>query len=102
MRKFLSFSLIAFLLSISLLSKTVRRVVASDCSKTSVGFLPLNNLGAGLYKGKQVGLYPGGSNVRPAAHANAGFPDRVRSSRSDSPIRKCKQPYTDHLLRVLP
>lgn len=73
MRKFLSLSLIAFLLSVSLLSETIRLVVASDCSKTSVGFLPLNNLGAGLYKGKKGGLYPGGANLRPAAHANAGF-----------------------------
>jgi len=73
MRKFLSLSFIVFLLSASLLSKTVRQVLASDCSKTSVGFLSLNSLGAGLYKGKQGGLYPGGSNVRPAAHAGAGF-----------------------------
>jgi hypothetical protein len=73
MRKFLSLSFIAFLLSASLLDKAVRRVVASDCSKASVGFLPLNSLGAGLYKGKQGGLYPSGSNVRPAAHAGAGF-----------------------------
>jgi len=73
MRKVLSFSFILFLLYAAVLTKSVRYVVASDCSKTSVGFLPLNALGAGLYKGKQGGLYPGGSNLRPAAHANAGF-----------------------------
>jgi hypothetical protein len=73
MRKFLSLSFIVFLFSASLLSKTVRQVLASDCSKTSVGFIPLDSLGAGLYKGQPGGLYPGGSNVRPAAHAGAGF-----------------------------
>ena len=73
MRKVLSLSVCALLISASLLSNQVRPVVASDCSKTSVGFVPLNTLGAGLYKGKQGGLYPGGSNLRPAAHANAGF-----------------------------
>lgn len=73
MRKFLSLSFIAFLLSASLLGKAVRRVVASNCSKTSIGFLPLNTLGAGLYKGKQGGLYPGASNVSPTAHAGAGL-----------------------------
>ncbi|OLD77007.1 MAG: hypothetical protein AUI33_04520 [Ignavibacteria bacterium 13_1_40CM_2_61_4] len=73
MKKFLSFSFILFLLYALLLTKPVRHVVASDCSKTSVGFLPLNTLGAGLYKGKQGGLYPGGNNVPPVAHANAGF-----------------------------
>lgn len=73
MRKILLLGLLLFLLYASLLTKSVRYVVASDCSKISVGFLPLNMLGAGLYKGKQGGLYPGGSNVRPVAHANAGF-----------------------------
>jgi hypothetical protein len=73
MRRFLLLSFIVLLISVSLLSKTVRQVLASDCSKTSVGFLPLNALGAGFYKGKQGGLYPGGSNVPPVAHANAGF-----------------------------
>ena len=35
-------------------------VRASDCSVTSVGFVPMNDLGAGLYLGQfQGGLYPG-------------------------------------------
>lgn len=46
---------------------------ASNCSKTSVGFSPLTELGAGLYKGKQGGLYPGGSNTRPSGHEQAGL-----------------------------
>ncbi len=45
---------------------------AQNCSNTSVGFTPLNDLGAGAYLGHQGGLYPGGSNIPPAAHAQAG------------------------------
>jgi hypothetical protein len=41
---------------------------AADCTGTSVGFLPLNDLGAGTYQGFEGGLYPGGSNARPASH----------------------------------
>ncbi len=46
---------------------------ALDCSRTSIGSTPLDDLGAGLYAGQfQGGLYPGGSNLVPAAHAAAG------------------------------
>ncbi|MCI0410138.1 MAG: hypothetical protein L0191_16540 [Acidobacteria bacterium] len=41
---------------------------AANCNGTSVGFLPLNDLGTGTYQGYEGGLYPGGSNVRPASH----------------------------------
>jgi hypothetical protein len=37
-----------------------------------VGFIPLNDLGAGTYQGKPGGLYPGGQNVPPVAYLNAG------------------------------
>jgi hypothetical protein len=47
-------------------------VGASDCGTTSVGDIPLNDLGSGTYKGRQGGLYPGGSNARPASHTSAG------------------------------
>ena len=46
---------------------------ASNCAGTSTGMIPVTDLGAGLYKGVQGGLYPGGSNVRPAAHEAAGI-----------------------------
>ena len=45
---------------------------ASNCAGTSTGMIPVNDLGAGFYKGVQGGLYPGGVNVRPAAHEAAG------------------------------
>lgn len=52
---------------------SVWRAAASDCSKTSVGLVPLTDLGTALYKGYQGGLYPDGSNLRPADHENAGL-----------------------------
>jgi len=46
---------------------------ASDCTKTSVGLVPLNDLGSGVYLGQfQGGLYPGGSNEVPALHHSIG------------------------------
>ena len=48
-------------------------ILAADCTTTSVGLTPLSDLGAGLYLGREGGLYPGGSNVRPPAHESAGL-----------------------------
>jgi hypothetical protein len=45
---------------------------AQNCAGTSIGLTPINDLGAGLYLGEQGGLYPGGSNARPAVHETAG------------------------------
>lgn len=45
----------------------------AECGITSVGLVPLNDLGTGTYQGYQGGLYPGGSNAMPAAHLNAGL-----------------------------
>jgi hypothetical protein len=46
---------------------------AQNCSGISVGFVPLNDLGAETYQGFSAGLYPGGFNMRPAAHDAAGL-----------------------------
>ncbi len=46
---------------------------AQNCSRTSVGYPPINDLGAGSWRGATGGLYPGGSNARPAAHNAAGL-----------------------------
>jgi len=59
----------ALCLLLLLAAPTVR---ASNCAGTSTGMIPVNDLGAGFYKGVQGGLYPGGVNVRPAAHEAAG------------------------------
>jgi len=54
-------------------SLTIASAPISDCDGTSVGLVPLDDLGTGLYLGQfQGGLYPGGSNTPPAPHANAG------------------------------
>ena len=45
----------------------------ANCSVTSVGLTPINDLGAGSYLGFQGGLYPGGANQRPASHESAGL-----------------------------
>ncbi len=50
-----------------------QQVRAVDCTVTSVGFVPLNDLGTGLYLGQfQGGLYTGGLNLVPTAHAAEG------------------------------
>lgn len=46
---------------------------ASNCAGTQTGLVPLTALGAGTYQGYPGGLYPDGSNVRPAAHDAAGL-----------------------------
>lgn len=45
---------------------------AIDCTRTSTGLVPLNDLGSGTWNGAQGGLYPEGSNERPAHHTLAG------------------------------
>jgi len=44
-----------------------------DCTRTSIGQAPLNDLGMGTYQNYQGGLYPGGSNSLPIAHKTAGL-----------------------------
>ena len=48
-------------------------LLRADCSLTSTGNIPLNDLGRGSYKGVTGGLYPAGSNMPPAAHAAAAL-----------------------------
>ena len=54
--------------------RIVPSAAAADCTGTSTGLTPLNELGTGLYLGQfEGGLYPDGSNVLPAAHAAEGL-----------------------------
>ena len=46
--------------------------VGRECSRSSVGFTPLSDLGRGTYKGVQGGLYPHGQNVPPTSYLDAG------------------------------
>ncbi len=43
------------------------------CSQTSVGFVPLTDLGTALHMGASGGLYPDGQNTPPADHLAAGL-----------------------------
>lgn len=68
--------LILLLLVLSLLTLTLPHptpTLAADCGQTSVGFVPLNELGASTYQGFPGGLYPNGSNQMPTAHAQSGL-----------------------------
>src|SRR3974377_2338234 len=58
---------------LGLMAVFAARAVPSDCTRTSVGLIPVTELGTGLYQGRQGGLYPNGSNLRPAEHEAAGL-----------------------------
>ncbi|MBL8843610.1 MAG: hypothetical protein JNL90_18965 [Planctomycetes bacterium] len=45
---------------------------AQDCSKPSLGLVPLDDLREGNYRGVEGGLFPGRSNEVPADHLQAG------------------------------
>lgn len=65
---------LAIAVIVIIFASTVSRTVsASDCTRTSVGLTPLSDLGSGTYLGFSGGLYPGGTNVMPADHLNAGL-----------------------------
>lgn len=46
---------------------------SQNCSNTSVGFTPINDLSSGSFRGQQGGLYPAGANVRPNSHNAEGL-----------------------------
>lgn len=50
----------------------VRPLGAADCTNTSMGLIPLNDLAGGSYQGFPGGLYPGGNEV-PASHLQVGL-----------------------------
>lgn len=48
-------------------------IYSQNCSNTSTGRPPINDLGTGYWHGAQGGLYPNGLNTRPVAHNNGGL-----------------------------
>lgn len=48
-------------------------LLRADCSLTSTGHTPINDLGPGMYQGFQGALYPNGLNQRPSFHEDAGL-----------------------------
>jgi (2Fe-2S) ferredoxin len=73
MKKMISPLIVAILCCGLLISPSLWRVSAAECTRISMGLIPLNDLGAGTYNGAQGGLYSGGSNLRPATHETAGI-----------------------------
>lgn len=61
------------ILSLTLLSLLICDSSAQNCSQTSVGFPPINDLQTGFFRNFQGGLYPSGSNSRPASHNSNGL-----------------------------
>jgi hypothetical protein len=64
-----------------------------DFTRTSVGLIPLTDLGAGTYQGFQGGLYPGGTNEPPAAYQQLG----IARSRAVQPLNQDGVPAADGL-----
>ncbi len=60
-------------------------------ARESTGLVPLPDLGAGMYKGEQGGLYPGGANEPPQAHLDAG----LRLAKSVVPLDREGRPSPD-------
>ncbi len=48
-------------------------VAQKDCTRSSFGLTPLPDLAGGSYRGRDGGLYPGGTNAIPPAHLAAGL-----------------------------
>jgi hypothetical protein len=63
----------SLLLSLFVLLQSAYTYGQKDCTKTSIGQVPLNDLGSGMYQSYQGGLYPGGSNEMPMTHKAAGL-----------------------------
>lgn len=65
-----------------------RKLTAVRMGQSSVGFMPLTELGNQTYHGKEGGLYPGGSNERPSDHEAAGIKiaEAIRPLASDGTV----------------
>src|SRR3990172_3579009 len=48
-------------------------IYSQNCSNTSTGRPPINDLGTGYWHGAQGGLYPNGLNTSPTSHNNGGL-----------------------------
>ena len=66
-------------------------------ARESTGMVPLPDLGKGRYKGEQGGLYPGGANVPPSAHRQAG----LRLSREITPLDRDGRKSSSGLIVLL-
>jgi len=62
-----------YLLSVLSIACVAFHAHGQNCSQTSVGLMPLTELGTTNYKGYSGGLYPQGSNFAPSTHLVAGL-----------------------------
>ncbi len=65
--------------------------------RESTGLIPLTELGKGMYKGEQGGLYPGGENTPPASHLAAG----IRIASTVKPLDANGRPSSDGRIAFL-
>src|SRR5262249_8929163 len=72
-RKPLALAVLVAVAILTRLSPDASARFGGNCSKTSTGKVPVNDLGPDLYQGFEGGLYPQGLNQRPAAHEAAGI-----------------------------
>lgn len=66
-------TVLSFSICIAVSPGSSENASCGNCAATSTGFTPLSDLGKNLYKGFPGGLYPGGTNTRPAKHETAGL-----------------------------
>jgi hypothetical protein len=69
---------------------------AKDCSVTSVGLVPLNDLVGGNYEGYPGGLYAGGNNI-PSQHLQSG----MAASQSIQPLNLAGNPHVNGKIVLL-
>ena len=84
-------------LAVATLGPAAPAARAADCSATSIGVAPIDDLGTGTYLGFEGGLYPGGSNTPPAAHATEG---RARAN-GLQPLDAAGEPSPDGAIVLL-
>jgi hypothetical protein len=58
----------ALCIALSWVASSGLSLAGGNCAGTSTGFVPLIDLPPALYRGFEGGLYPGGTDDRPAAH----------------------------------
>lgn len=61
------------LLFVAVIGAVLSGTPTSDCAVTAIGATPLSDVGVSPYPGIPLGLYPGGLNVVPPSHLNAGL-----------------------------
>jgi hypothetical protein len=74
-----------------------RQYVKEHPPQSSVGLIPLTDLGTGKYKGEEGGLYAGGRNDPPKSHVDAG----LKLAREIKPLDKDGNPSADGKIVLL-